>query len=328
MLLASSSQLWGSSKSLLLAAVGAGALFLPCPSHAQQAPMATKDLCAESYSKSQALKLEGKLLDARAQAISCGQSNCPAVIRRECLQGLLPDLDAMIPSVVFGVRTSDGRDVPTAEIFVDRVPRLVDGKPILLDPGAHNIECEAKGFAHYQETIVASAGERNRFFSIIVKPLAPAAAPEPAPPARAEQAAASPSALPARAAADAPRDLPMATYVLSGVGIAALFSTLYFGVTGLGDAHRMQETCKPECDADDVASARTKIIVANVSFGVALAAIGASVWSALSFRAEPGRGSPAPDAGAPPRGAERALPVTIDVGSTRGGGLVNVSAHF
>jgi hypothetical protein len=249
-------------------------------SRADDVPVAGKEACASEYTESQQLRADGKLLDARSQAILCGQSSCPAVIRRECLR-MLPDLVTMIPSVVIGVRTSDGKDVTGGQLFVDRVPHPIDGRPIELDPGAHRLECEAPGVVRYQDTLVASVGEKNRFVAVVVHPLS-----SPGGATSAERVEAPPSSAAPPASDGKPRETPVATYAFAGIAVTALVSTIYFGATGLSEAYHMQDTCSPKCPQDDVDSARTKIIVANVTFGIALVATGAALWTNFASRSD------------------------------------------
>jgi hypothetical protein len=64
------------------------------------------------------------------------------------------------------------------------------------------------------------------------------------------------------------------TYIAAGVGVLALSSFAYFGLAAQSDATDMRNTCKPNCPADRVDAARSKLVVANVSLGVVIAAFG------------------------------------------------------
>jgi hypothetical protein len=271
-------------KAFRIAALGIGAAVLGPSSYAEEV-QPTKEACADAFARAQQLRAQNKLLEARGRVIFCGQSACPALVRKECLQ-ILPDFESMIPSIVFGVRTSDGKDVANADLSVDGVRHAIDGKPITLDPGAHRVECDASGFAHYQDTVVASAGERNRLVSVSLKPLVDAAAMTLA--ATTKPAPKDPGVAGAEVP---PHGFPVVTYVLAGVGIAALGSTAYFGATGLGDAHHMRDTCKPDCLQEDVDAAHSKILIANISFGVGVVALGASLWTALASKSPPRTGA-------------------------------------
>jgi hypothetical protein len=304
-----------SARGLALAVV-VGAALDSSWSSAQDTQAASKEACADAYAKSQELKVQGKLLEARSRMIFCGQSSCPAVVRRECLQ-TMPDLETMIPSVVFSVRTSEGKDVPSAAVTLDGAPQAMDGKPVMLDPGGHKVECDAPGFTHYQTTVLASSGEKNRLLSIIMIPNTPAT-----PPPSASSTNVHSDVSPAGSALPPPEPahgLPAATYVLGGIGIAALASMTYFGLSGFSDADDMEKSCKPHCAQSDVDAAHTKILIANISFGVGVAALGGAVWTALASHsdARPGKKEAA---GRPMWG--------VDVTPASGGGLVRMSTRF
>jgi hypothetical protein len=127
------------------------------------------------------------------------------------------------------------------------------------------------------------------------------------------------------------RTIPVVTWVFGGVGIAALASTAYFGLTGLGDAHYMRDTCKPKCPQSEIDAAHTKLLIANISFGVGVAAIGASLWTAL---ARPGARTGAAEPVADPLRSRRVSstsgvhPVAIDLSMRPGGAFLNLWAPF
>jgi len=64
------------------------------------------------------------------------------------------------------------------------------------------------------------------------------------------------------------------TFVAAGVGVLALSSFAYFGLKASSDTSTLRETCAPHCNEQDVDAVRTKLVVANVSLGVSIVALG------------------------------------------------------
>jgi hypothetical protein len=91
-----------------------------------------------------------------------------------------------------------------------------------------------------------------------------------------------------RADTTGPRQVGWPTYVLAGVGIAALGTGAAVGYLGNKDAEDMEDECKPTCSQSRVDAAKMKLITANVAFGVGGAALlGALVTYLLSKPAPP-----------------------------------------
>ena len=113
----------------------------------------------------------------------------------------------------------------------------------------------------------------------------------------------------------------------------ALATTADFGFVGLREKHDMQAGCKPDCPEADVQAARSKILIANVSFGVGVAAIGASLFTYFASRSpgapsraiEPRRASSSGAAQDPPAPtAHGSLAIGLDIVPMPGGGSVGV----
>ncbi|WP_437644677.1 hypothetical protein [Sorangium sp. So ce362] len=56
---------------------------------------------------------------------------------------------------------------------------------------------------------------------------------------------------------------------LGGVAVAGGVAYAALGLSARADAGRLRTTCPPRCAEADVDAARTKVIAANVAFGVA-----------------------------------------------------------
>jgi hypothetical protein len=85
--------------------------------------------------------------------------------------------------------------------------------------------------------------------------------------------------------------LPAASWLLGGVGVAAMGVFGYFGVRGMLDADHLRSTCVPACSSSDVADVHTKLVVADVALGVGVVSLVAATWFAVSALSAPRRAS-------------------------------------
>src|SRR5205814_1618210 len=71
---------------------------------------------------------------------------------------------------------------------------------------------------------------------------------------------------------------PVLAYVLGGVGILGLGSFTYFGLTSKGDLSNLKDTCAPYCAQNDLDSVKTRMLVADISLGVGIVALGVATY--------------------------------------------------
>jgi hypothetical protein len=220
-----------------------------------------KQACVAASEKAQQLRSAGKLGDARDQLNICGRPECPKLVQQDCTQWM-SELLATLPSVVPGAKDRKGRDVVDARVTVDGkvVTEVLDGKPIVIDPGVHTFVFESKGLPSVKEQVVVKPGEKNRIVTVTFATPDDAVAPPPS-------SAAPPNA---GAAADSSNgsSAPIAAYVLGGVGIVALGAALYFDLAASGDAHDLRSGCSPNCSQSDVDDVKTKYTIAGVTAGI------------------------------------------------------------
>jgi hypothetical protein len=260
------------------------------PAHADE-----KQACVIAYEQGQRLRKDGKLRAAKEQLSSCSRESCPAVLRPDCLQWLAEN-ERSLPSVVVEVYGADGKAISDVRVLVDQelVAVSVDGKPLPIDPGTHTLRFESRGVTSLEEVVVLREGEKNR--PIVVRfgpkeapvriPDRPPAAPAPIPVVSsrgAEQVSLAPSPF---------------VYGLGGVGLLGLAGWAYFGLSGVA-AKSDLDACKPDCDADAIASARTKLHVADASLLVGLGSLGAALYFYLRSNHD--------------TGAQRAVSPQVDV---------------
>ena len=285
----------------ILVATALGALAWPASARAADEVAA----CVKASEQAQSLKDEGKLKRARDQLLICARDVCPSVVKKDCVQGLA-EVDGSMPSVVMSAKDARGRDLSAVKVSIDGVPLTdrLDGKPQPIDPGEHLFRFELAGSAPTEEKVVIRTGEKNRAVSIQF-PLA-----EGAPPA-AETPAPAPTERPAAKP-------PIAGYVIGGIGVVALGGFAIFGISGKNAVSDMRDgptKCAPTCDQSRVDSARTKLVLADVSLGIGVVAIGVATYLILTNKAP----ETAPAAAMLPKFDFRALP---------GGGVAQVAARF
>jgi hypothetical protein len=208
------------------------------------------EACFNAAVDGQTQRDAGKLLAARAQFIACAKSACPDEVQKDCARWL-GELDATLPTVVFGARDASGRDLVDVRVTVDGTPvgDTAQGKPVPLDPGTHRVKFERDGSPPVEQVLVVRAGEKNRS---VVADLAGASKEE--------------------------SHVPIATFVLGGVGVVALGVFAYVGAHGVSERHRLG--CDVGCSASDKSSVDRQLLVADVALlvGVASLAAGTIVW--------------------------------------------------
>jgi hypothetical protein len=70
---------------------------------------------------------------------------------------------------------------------------------------------------------------------------------------------------------------PVLTYVLGGIGVVAMGSFAFFGVTGKNDLHDLRDRCAPDCADDEISKVKREMTVADVSLGIGIVALGAAL---------------------------------------------------
>lgn len=273
------------------------ALFVARPASADE-----REQCAASAEHAQQLRDEGKYRRAREEMLSCARDVCPGPIKSDC--GMwLTQLERDAPTVVFGAHDEKGADLFDVKVSMDGSPlqSRLDGKPVLVDAGEHTFTFEAPDGAVRDERVLIRAAEKGR--PIIVTFGDPNAAG-----GGGEAAGSSPGADGKRQGSIVP------ALVVGGIGVAALGSFAYFGLTGMGEVDDLQK-CKPNCAKGDVDGARTKLLVADVSLGVGVVALGVATF--LYFT-RPAMSTPATTGKA----------LRFEAGPVAGGGMAGLVGTF
>jgi hypothetical protein len=229
---------------------------------------ASKRRCADAYVAAQRLRKADKLAEARAQLQICADDACPATLTKDC-KTWLDDVIANQPSVEISVIGLDGSATDAARIAVDgNAVEVTPTEPLPLDPGKHTFHFEIEGATPIDKSIHVSRGDKGLQVSADFSSQT-AKTPETDP---------TPSAPPESDAGSA-RPIPVAVWVLGGVGLVGLGSFAYFGSKGKSEENNLADTCAPNCNPDDVDASHSKFLIADISLGVSIAAFaGASYF--------------------------------------------------
>lgn len=288
---------WGVAVAALVAMVGVEGVANAAPDDREQ--------CAASAEQAQQLRDEGKYRRAREQMLICARDVCPGPIKSDCGKWLT-ELDRDAPTVVFGARDARGSDVFDVKVSMDGTPiqERLDGKPVLVDSGEHTFKFEAKDGSVKEEKVLLRAAEKAR---PIIATLG-------------GNAAVTTGGGAGTSGGDASREGSLVpAIVVGGIGVVALGSFAIFGIGGKNDVDDLQK-CKPFCKEEDVDSARTKLIIADISLGVGIVALGVATYMFLT--------RPKVDAKVQTGASTLFRTVRVDGGPTAGGGYASLAAKF
>lgn len=242
-----------------VSAISVIAALVAAPSFARAANV---EACVDAAEKSQQLRDDGQLLEAKEKLVTCSAAGCPAAVAKQCARWL-QEVEQSLPSIVVRVRDQAGKDLVDATISVDGAVRAThaDGRPIALDPGAHTIVVKRDGAADAEEKVVVVAGEKNRVIPIESRPATAAPKGPVEPPVEPPQGS------------GGGFKFPWISGVFFGVGVAAFVGTAILVPVARGEANDLRTTCSPNCAQSDVDAVQTKITVANVLLGVGIGSV-------------------------------------------------------
>ncbi len=223
-----------------------------------------KQVCLESYDKSQTLRQEGKLVAAREQMLSCARNVCPEILRRDCTQWL-SEVDETIPTVVLSVKDKRGQDLVDVRVTVDgeALVTQIDGKAVAVDPGVRLFRFDAPGEEPVE--IVIHAASKNRGITIQFGSGSVDVEPQPDV-TKPQQESGGPGVLP---------------YVFGGIGLVGVGAFAFFG-TQFDSKLDDLDKCKPNCSKADTDDASTTRTLAWISGGVGVVSLGVATYLFLS----------------------------------------------
>jgi len=213
--------------------------------------------CIGEHVEAQLLRKQGRLLAARDRLVACAEPTCPELVREEC-SALARELEVAQPSVILSALDADGQPTSEPVVSIDGLTELVplDGHPILLDPGAHQLRFQhPEGWIREVEFVLEESEHERR----VVADFRP------------------------REDSDSglgERRWPSNVMLVSaGVATVALGSFTYFALAGRSVESAL-DRCKPNCEnRDDVDRMRSRYLIADVSLGVALVSLGVGAYA-------------------------------------------------
>lgn len=225
------------------------------------------DACIAAADRAQKERDGGKLKAARESLLVCAAESCPSPIQTDCVKWL-EEVETAAPSVVFRVTDSNGKELTDAKIDIDGVDveNALSGHALAVDPGERTFRCTLPGRPPIEQRVVIRQGEKARAIDFVVKVTAPPLATQP-----------KPRVLPPLVD-DRKFEVPTLSYVLAGVGVVGGVGFAVLAFQAKHERDDLRDTCAPSCAESDVDSARTKMILADVSLGVGVVALGAAAW--------------------------------------------------
>jgi hypothetical protein len=250
-----------------IAASAAAVAFLLFASSASSAPSAKPDPaiaakkaeCVAALDKAQASKASRKLVDARANYVTCSHEACPDMIREDCSKGLR-EVDESIPSITLAA-TIDGKDAPDAKVSVDGEPidGGLDGRSIPLDPGSHVVRFERPGSPPQEQKIVAREGQKNQLITGVFPGTRPAGG---------------------KITTEGGTKVPIVPLAFAGVGAIGLGTAFVMHLGMTSRANELGDRCAPRCSQSDRDDLSDRLVLRNVAFGIG---IGALVVAAVTY---------------------------------------------
>lgn len=231
------------------------------------------DECIDAAGKGQELRDAGRLLESRQAFLTCTRSVCPKPVRDDC-EGWLEDVKERVPTVIIRAKNPQGKDLAKVRVLHgERVlAEELDGVALELDPGSYQLRFEHAGFPTVSQTVVIREREQSRFLDVTFE-LAESAKPPPQrPPAPVEPAPPAPG-------------VPAGAWVLGGVGVVGGGVFAWLASEAKSERDNLRRRCAPECSQSDVDAAQTKLLIANISLGVGVLALGGALWLALDSSA-------------------------------------------
>jgi hypothetical protein len=226
-----------------------------------------KLVCFSSHADAQVLRKARHLRAARQDLKMCSSHACPDLVAKDCTQWLA-ELDEQQPSIVVAAKDERQRDLLDVETAIDGTvaARKLDGGPLEVDPGEHHLRASLPDGRVVTKTFIARESEHARLIEVAF----------PAP-----VSTASPATLPRS------RRVPLATWLLAGLGAAATVPWVVFGVEGFIYRGQLDLTCQGTCTADQVSTLHRDFVVADILGGVAIASVSTAVLIGILARLRP-----------------------------------------
>jgi hypothetical protein len=256
-------------------------------------------VCHRAYVETQRLQRTAHFQAARREAVACGQDTCSETVRSQCTTWL-ENIERALPTLVIDARDGSGATLAAVRVEAngDLLAERLNGRALELDPGEYVLRFRHDGQVVDQRTLIR---ESEKYRTIAVRfgdppgsaPALPSNEPLTATmssgPDTTHAMASSTLGKPPRAvpwpSGGAPEleeaaSIPMASYLLGGLGLASLTASAAVALSGYASERRLRRTCAGACEGERVDAVRTQYLVADAALGVSIACLGAAaaVW--------------------------------------------------
>lgn len=218
---------------------------------------AANDQCFAASTQGQQLALDKKWRAAREKFAACAAPSCPSEVAEDC-KARLAMSEASIGSIVVSVLDGAGKNITEGRVIVDgeTVAGSLDGNPIAVDPGTHRVHVESPAAAPFDRDVVVAEGAKR--VAVVFTVPAPDAGPTPDAPTPTSSSSKTPTSV----------------YVVGGIGVVGLACFVGFGIAALSQSSDLHARDPGTYTTDDVDSLKRKRLIADVSLGVGVVALG------------------------------------------------------
>jgi hypothetical protein len=265
---------WRSSL-LLLTLVGSSSALAhaePAASAPASEPTAAeqKAACASGFEQAQILRQSAKLKASRVELLKCVQAVCSRPVQEQCSRWL-GEIEPLTPSVVIAA-TVEGHDHSDVQVEVDGalLENALGGTAIELDPGPHVIKFTYQDYPVVEKDFLLREGEKLRKIKasfkrppVVAPPVVEVPKPEPV---------------------AMHRPVPTLAWALGGVALVGAGTFAFLGTSARNRRTQLEQVCSPDCADSDVSALHTRLIAADVSLGVGVAAL---IGAAISYGVRP-----------------------------------------
>jgi hypothetical protein len=283
----------------------------------------TKASCAQAYESAQESRASGHLQQTRERLSFCARPECPGFVQKDCARWL-EEVDKEIPSVVLNPvgLASEAAGQVSVKLDGELISGALNGAPLSLDPGRHELVLERPGQLPLTRTIMAQQGVQNRSIEIRFDEQPPSGAP---------------NGLTVADASNGSSALRPYAYAAWGVGALGLGVFAVLGTLGRADEQSLKDDCPVvtpdpagvtrgvclQSTIDDRKSSyRREFRIADV--GLVAGLVGAASGTVLFFMSA-GDSSSSVSVDANPRATTR---LSFDVSPLAGGAFASVHSAF
>jgi hypothetical protein len=241
-----------------------------------------------------------KVRAERSQLLVCASASCPADIRKECAKRV-DEVNAQIPTIIFGAKDASGADVSTVKVTMDGevLAGRLEGTALSIDPGEHTFTFETANQPRVTKTFTIQQAQKDRR-ELITFGVATTAPSPLAPTPRPIGDQALPENPPGTDGHQGLGTQKILAIVAGGIGVVGLGLGTAFGVMAISQKSDAQNTCAgSQCATLDGVNKWNKAgSTGNVStIGFVIGGVGVAGAAALWVTAPGSRGGAGPQVG-------------------------------